>query len=142
MIHRFYAGFLAAALLGACAARQPLPDPVCCTYGTMVSDRLLFGRDIEGRDSVTEARWTHFVQTVVAPAFRNEGWTVYRTDGYWNDATSGLVIEKGFVLERIHRLDARTDSVMNAIARAYIVAFQQQAVLRVRSAATETLIQR
>jgi hypothetical protein len=139
---RVSASVLAAALLGACAARQPLPDPACCPYGTTVSDRLLFGRDILGRDSVTEAHWTHFVQTVVAPAFRDEGWTVYRADGYWNDGTSGLVIEKSFVLERIHRLDARTDSVMNAIARAYIAAFQQQAVLRVRSPVSGSLIER
>jgi hypothetical protein len=137
---RFSAVLFAAAMLGACAVRQPLSDGACCPYGTTVSDRLMFGRDIQGRDSVTEARWSHFLETVVAPAFRDGGWTVFRAEGYWNDPAGGLVVEKSFVLERIYRLDARSDSVMNAIARAYITSFQQQAVLRVRFPVTQALI--
>ena len=142
MKHFSSAVIAAAVLLGACTARQPVATPACCAHGVLVADRLYFGRDIPGaRDSVTEARWSEFVTTVVAPAFPNSGWTVYRAEGAWYEPGSGLTLEKTFVLEKIHMLDARTDSVMNHIARAYISAFQQFAVLRVKTPATFQLIE-
>jgi hypothetical protein len=137
------AAIAAAILLGACAARQPIPTGTCCAYGVQVADRLYFGRDIPGgRDSVTEARWSEFVKTVIAPAFPNSGWTVYRAEGAWYEPASGLTLEKTFVLEKIHVLDARSDSVMNHIARAYISEFRQFAVLRLKVPAQMSLIER
>lgn len=135
------AALAAVVVLSACAARQPVTATPCCAYGVGVADRLYFGRDIQGQDSVTEARWSQFVATVVAPAFPNAGWTVYRVDGYWHDPNGSLTIEKTFVFERLHVLDARADSLMNHIARAYITAFRQQAVLRMKSPATAELIE-
>ena len=133
---------LAAALcVTACAARPSQPLTQCCSYGTTVSDRLFFGRDIQGTDSVTEAAWTRFVADVVAPAFPNQGWTIFRAEGFWHDPASGLIRENTFVMERVHVLDARADSLMNAIARSYIARFRQSAVLRVKTAAMYELLE-
>jgi hypothetical protein len=136
--------FLALAIalcVSACAGRPSQPPIPCCSYGTTVSDRLFFGRDIQGTDSVTEAAWARFVAEIVAPAFPNEGWTIFRAEGYWHDPATGLVRESAFVLERVHVLDARADSLMNAIARGYITRFRQSAVLRVKTAAISELLE-
>ena len=125
----------------ACAARPSQPPAQCCSYGTTVSDRLFFGRDIQGTDSVTEAAWTRFVADIVAPAFPNQGWTIFRAEGYWHDPATGLLRESTFVLERVHVLDARADSLMTGIARDYIARFRQSAVLRVKTAAVSELLE-
>ena len=133
---------LATALcITACAARPSPTLTQCCSYGTTVSDRLFFGRDIQGTDSVTEAAWTRFVAEVAAPAFPNQGWTIFRAEGFWHDPANGLLRENAFVLERVHVLDARADSLMNAIARGYIARFRQSAVLRVKTAAMSELLE-
>lgn len=125
-------------------ARNPVPEmPVgasCCTYGTTISDRLFFGRDIEGRDTVSDQQWSAFVTDVIAAEFPNEGWTLYRTEGFWNDSILSLTPEPTFVLERVHALTARTDSIMERIARAYVLRFRQAAVLRVQMPASVSLI--
>jgi hypothetical protein len=105
-----------------------------------VSDRLFFGRDIEGRDTVSDEQWATFVSEAIAPVFVNEGWTVYRADGFWNDTSIGLTREQTFVLERLHVLNTVTDSLMERIGRAYVTRFRQAAVLRVKLPAASSLI--
>jgi hypothetical protein len=133
--------FATALMLSACASNPLEPNTPCCSYGTTISDRLFFGRDIQGTDSVTEAAWAQFVTEVVAPSFPNQGWTVFRAEGYWYDPATGLIRENTFVFERLHVLDARADSLMNSIARSYIVRFRQAAVLRVKTPASTGLIE-
>ena len=141
MTRRFVALLLTILVFSACAGTPIEPFTPCCPYGTMVSDRLFFGRDIQGTDSVTEAAWNQFVLDVVAPSFPNQGWTVFRAEGFWQDSASGLFREHTFVLERVHVLDARADSLMNNIARVYVGRFRQSAVLRVKTAASSELVE-
>lgn len=140
-MRRTFLAVAAAITFSACAGSPTEPFAACCPYGTTISDRLYFGRDIQGTDSVTEASWTQFVTEVVAPAFPNQGWTIFRAEGYWHDPATGLFRENTFVLERVHVLDARADSLMNGIARSYITRFRQSAVLRVKTAAASELLE-
>ena len=133
--------FATALLVSACASSPTEPATSCCSYGTTISDRLFFGRDIQGTDSVTESAWTQFVSEVVATSFPNQGWTVFRAEGFWYDPASGLIRENTFILERIHVLDARADSLMNNIAHVYIARFRQSAVLRVKTPASSELLE-
>jgi hypothetical protein len=126
-----------------CASSPTEPaSGTCCAYGTTISDRIFFGRDIQGTDSVTEAAWTQFVTEVVATSFPNEGWTVFRAEGHWYEPATGLIRESSFVLEKVHVLNARADSLMMHISRSYITRFRQSAVLRVKTPASMELIEK
>jgi hypothetical protein len=117
--------------LAACAGSRdgavPSTEP---SVGTMVADRLVFGRAIPDGGSVSEEDWRAFLEDVVTPKFP-EGLTVWRAEGQWTDPGGVLVEEPVLVIEIVHPASATADSAMASIAEEYRRRFRQDAVLRV-----------
>lgn len=108
------------------------------TPTTVVSDRLMFGRNIASGGMVSDSAWNVFLAEVVTPRFP-DGFTVFRTEGQWRGADGVIVREPGFVFEVNHPPGVPADSVFEAIAYEYNRRFRQEAVLRVRSRAEQWL---
>ncbi|WP_175684531.1 DUF3574 domain-containing protein [Burkholderia anthina] len=121
------------AVLSGCAA-APAPvagDAAPCTQtggSRQLQADLLFGRDIAGRNPVTDAERTTFLADVVTPRFP-DGFTLWNTRGQWRDRTTGrITIEDSFVV-RIVAGDTRdTLDSLSAIRRAYAARFRQESV--------------
>lgn len=106
----------------------------CATAPQVVSDRLYFGRGIPGGGDVTEAQWAAFVDEVITPRFPN-GYSLWRSEGYWKGDDGKSVKEQSSVFEVTHERDAATDAKIAEIAQAYRERFNQDAVLLVRTPA-------
>jgi len=59
----------------------------------MIVAELFFGRDISGREPLTDREWSDFVASVIAGEFP-KGFTVTDGDGEWRDPTTGTVIRE------------------------------------------------
>ncbi|AOJ80567.1 MULTISPECIES: DUF3574 domain-containing protein [Burkholderia] len=120
-----------AALPGCATAPQPVASDARCTQagGTReLQADLLFGRDIAGHGSVTDAQRERFVADVVTPRFP-DGLTTWDTHGQWRDrATLGIVREASFVIRIIAADSPATLDSLAAIRRAYVEQFRQQSV--------------
>ena len=129
---------ISALVLAACG-RMPLPAPATPAGPAMVvSDRLLFGRDIRGGGTVSDSAWSAFLEEVVTPRLP-AGFSVMRAEGQWRGADGAIVRETGFTLEVHHPPGIPPDSVFEAIAVEYCRRFRQEAVLRVRAAGEQWL---
>jgi hypothetical protein len=95
-----------------------------------VFDRLSFGRAIPDGGEVTDADWRAFEAGVVAPRFP-AGFTSYRAEGAWRDATTGETIrEPTIVLEVAHDGSPEVQTALNEVAQTYKSLFRQDAVMR------------
>nr|WP_244108429.1 DUF3574 domain-containing protein [Burkholderia anthina] len=126
-------GAAAIALLAGCAA-PPSPvattPPVCTQPDAhrMLQADLLFGRDIAGRDPVTDAQRAAFLADVVTPRFP-DGFTVWDTRGQWRDRATGRILqEAGFVVRIVADDTDDTHARLAAIRHAYVERFRQQSV--------------
>lgn len=129
-----------AALLAATGCTTPAPLSGAGGIGAaVVSDRLFFGRAIPGGDEVTDAQWAAFVAEEIAPRFP-QGFTIYQARGHWRGDDGMPVSEPTMVVEIVHPLAASADAAVNQIATNYRTRFRQEAVLRVRTSAEESLI--
>jgi hypothetical protein len=93
----------------------------------MIEAQLLFGRDIEGRATVSDAEWTDFAATTIAKDFP-DGFTVSDGVGQWRDPSGAAVHEQSkivlVVADKADALAAKLDDVIEA----YRSRFHQQAV--------------
>jgi hypothetical protein len=108
--------------------------PPACAPGEQrsVSEVLYFGTERpSGRVSADD--WSAFLRTAVTPRFP-DGFTVWPATGQWRNAAGSIVQEPSFVLSVVHPDNADTDRAVRAIAGEYKERFQQESVLRVRSA--------
>ncbi|WP_246795183.1 DUF3574 domain-containing protein [Burkholderia perseverans] len=128
------AGLGAALWLAGCAplpATQPAAAPPACTgAGSQPAEQadLLFGRDIEGHGTVTDAERQAFVAEVVTPRFP-DGLTLWDTQGQWRDRDTGAVVrEASFVIRLVAPPTPATRRAIDEIRTAWQQRFHQQAV--------------
>lgn len=98
----------------------------------MVSDMLYFGTATP-HGNVSVEQWNSFIDAVVTPRFP-QGLTVWPASGQWR-STDGMIIHEGsHVLAIVHADEAQSEHALLDILAAYKREFDQEAVLRVRSA--------
>ena len=128
--------FLSTALLAACAAN---PAPLCAPdQQAAIQDTLYFGTGRPHGPDVTPQEWTGFVNAEIAPRFP-QGFSLLEAQGQWRNADGSTAHEQTHVLQLVHPADAQSDHAVAEIADRYKTQFQQEAVLRLRSAACMSL---
>lgn len=133
-------GSAAASALALCLAGcGPEADPpqTSCPYPAkaMIAAQLFFGRDIPGREPVTEAEWSEFVSQTLAQQFP-DGFTVLDAAGNWRDGKTGKAISEPSKIVLIAADSAPDmDRRLDAVIAAYRSRFHQQAVGMLRSTA-------
>lgn len=128
------AGLGAALWLAGCAPLPATPSaatPQACTgAGSQPAEQadLLFGRDIEGHGTVTDAERQAFVAEVVTPRFP-DGLTLWDTQGQWRDRDTGAIVrEASFVIRLVAPPTPATRRAIDEIRTAWQQRFHQQAV--------------
>ncbi len=127
-------GRLAAALLlpllGGCAAAGGARP--ACPAGTEAATvaEAYFGRNSGGREAVTDAEWTRFMDEVVTPAFP-DGLTVLDAAGHWRGREGRIARERSKVL--LVALPGATSEEalarLTPLRRAYTARFAQESVM-------------
>lgn len=119
-----------AALLSACATA---PQPACHEgERSLILDTLYFGTG-SPNGPVTADQWRAFVTQIVSTEFPN-GYTVLRAEGAWRGESGELQREDSYVVQLVHKDDAAAGQAIGRIVSRYKQQFQQEAVLRVRTA--------
>src|SRR5258708_4944628 len=128
----FVVAALVAALLTSCAATGRLT----CSNGqqVMISEALYFGTD-KPDGMVTAEDWQSFLNDSVTPRFP-KGLSVWRASGQWKSNAGPVVRESSYVLNIVHPDSAATEAPLTEVVNTYKTKFRQEAVLRVRSAAS------
>jgi hypothetical protein len=117
--------WLLAALLIAPAAEAKCLLP---TQTAMTEAELMFGRDIPGGGTVSDADWKTFVDEVLAEAFP-DGFTVSDAEGTWRDAKTGAAVrEKSKLVFVDGRADAALAGKLQRVTDVYRKRFRQDAV--------------
>jgi hypothetical protein len=121
--------------LGACSS---LPA-VRCGNGEQpaIQESIYFGTG-KPNGVVTAQEWTQFLEAIVTPRFP-QGLSVSEVSGQWRGADGTTVREASHVLLLVHANDLKAEKLVAEIVAAYKTQFQQEAVLRVRSAACMSL---
>jgi hypothetical protein len=126
---------LFAALLSSCAA-----DPASsCAPGQTPAlvDSLYFGTS-RPQGTVTAAEWEAFVRDEIAPRFP-KGFTLLEAQGQWRNADGSTAHEASHILQVAHPDDAPSSTALQQIVERYKQRFDQEAVLRLSSAACVSL---
>ena len=130
---------LALPLLGisGCASSSlPLhPSLWSCEAGdqSMVRDTLYFGRNRPNGGTVREAEWRQFLNEIITPRFP-EGLTVVKATGQWRNANGQIEREGSEVVTVLHAGDPTARGKISEIMAEYRRRFDQEAVLRERTA--------
>ncbi len=122
---------LVALLVSSCAGAS-----LTCVSGSRPMTRLelFFGRDVMGREAVSDEEWRAFLDDEVTPHFP-DGFTVTDTYGQWRNAGGSIAMERGKELIVIASANAGNASDVAAIRDAYKRRFMQESVLFVQSPA-------
>jgi len=120
-----------ALLLLAGCTEMTTPQSYQCLLPTeqrMLVAELFFGRDVPGREPLSEAEWETFAAEIVTANFP-DGFTAYNGEGQWrNPATGGISRQPTKILlvavKRTPDLAARLSTVIEAYKRR----FRQQSV--------------
>jgi hypothetical protein len=107
---------------------------VCRAGESAAAHDLLYFGTSRASGTVTAAEWAAFLEDTVTPRF-SQGLTTWDATGQWRRDDGRIVHEATHVLSIVHPDDAATDRAMGELVAAYRARFQQDAVLRVRSAA-------
>ncbi len=116
--------------LGGCATPHSPLSATCPMTGQKVMTiiRLYFGRDIAGREPVSDEEWSGFARTVLTPQFP-DGLTVYRGSGQWLDSGTRKVIrEDNIVVEIAVAAGSDVSRRIDLVIEAYKRQFHQEAV--------------
>ena len=116
-------------LLGACAATPP-PCPAGTTAATVAE--AYFGRNVAGREEVSEAEWRAFLSDTVTPAFP-DGLTALDGFGQWRGPEGRIIQERSKVLVIVlpgHDA-AQARARLRPVEEAWKARFRQQSVLTV-----------
>jgi hypothetical protein len=132
---------LALVAMVACAGRPASPAAAApavaaaCTVGdtAMVRDVVYFGRNRPGGGTVSDADWRRFLDEVVTPRFPH-GLTVVDATGQWRGQSGVVEQERSEIVTVFHAGDAAARQAIADVAGEYKRRFQQEAVLRERSA--------
>jgi hypothetical protein len=97
-----------------------------------IVDTLYFGTAMpSGRVSTDD--WQKFLAAVITPRFP-EGLTAWAAAGQWQNASGELQKEDSYVLHVVHQDEAKHEAAVHEIVDIYKDRFQQEAVLRARTA--------
>jgi hypothetical protein len=131
--------------LGACASHPspavaPPPaaraaDGLACTVGdsVLVRDVVYFGRNRPQGGMVTDTDWRRFLDEVVTPRFP-DGYTVVEAVGHWRGRSGAVEQERTELLTLLHPGRETAARAVAEIAAEYKRRFEQEAVLRERTA--------
>ncbi|MBN8430046.1 DUF3574 domain-containing protein [Microbulbifer salipaludis] len=97
-------------------------------------DLLYFGTERGEQRPVTDAEWAAFVQEVLTVHFP-DGLTVLSGTGQWTSGTGDIVRERSHVLSLVHTGNTESEASITTLINTYKTRFDQESVLRVRSAA-------
>jgi hypothetical protein len=100
---------------------------------TAVMDSLYFGTAM-ATGQVTQEDWQRFLTDVITPRFP-DGLTAWAAAGQWRNPAGELHKEDSYVLHVVHPDEQRFETAVREVIDAYKSRFDQEAVLRVRSAA-------
>jgi len=102
-----------------------------------VQELVYFGTDMpSGR--VTSEDWAQFLSAVVTPRFP-AGLSTWQASGQWRAASGTIIREPSYVLSLVHPDDIQANQAVQEIVVSYKTRFQQEAVLRIRSATCMSL---
>ncbi len=101
-----------------------------------VQTLLVFGLSRPNGGTVSEAEWMDFVDTYVTPEFK-EGLTILDSDGQWMMESGEVIKEDSKILILLYDNDssAEVDDTIERIKETYKKLFDQEAVLRITTAA-------
>jgi hypothetical protein len=128
------AGLVALAVLlpAGCVSVSGVSAPAAqaCVVGKPMVETMLFLGMASPAGPVTPQAFQAFVETEVTPRWQ-EGYTILEGQGLWySDQRHITEREPSRVLVRFHDVGATASSDIEAIRKAYIKAFSQDAVLR------------
>jgi hypothetical protein len=101
-----------------------------------VQTLLVFGLSKPDGGTVSEEEWTNFVDTNITPKFK-EGLTIVDSDGQWMMESGEVIKEDSKILILLYdnESSAEVDDAIEQIKETYKKQFNQEAVLRITSAA-------
>ncbi len=101
-----------------------------------VQTLLVFGLSKPDGGSVSEEEWISFVDTYVTPSFK-EGLTILDSDGQWMMESGEVIKEDSRILILLYdnESSAEVDDTIEQIKETYKNLFNQEAVLRITTAA-------
>jgi hypothetical protein len=144
-MRRSLLGGVLGALVSACGAGPapagaPRPAPgvlaaATCAVGdtALVRDVVYFGRNRPGGGAVSDAEWQTFLGEIVTPRFPS-GLTVVDATGQWRGASGAVEQERSEIVTVFHGGDDAARRAVEEVAAEYKRRFQQEAVLRERTA--------
>jgi hypothetical protein len=124
------------ALAGCASSSLPLrPSVGECEAGdqSMVRDTLYFGHNRPNGGRVRQAEWRQFLNEVITPRFP-DGLTVMKATGQWRNANGHIEQEASQVVTVLHTGDPIAQGKVSEITAEYRQHFDQEAVLRERTA--------
>jgi hypothetical protein len=135
--------------LAACAGPRPVEGPApsaaapvaagpvtaACSVGdtALVRDVIYFGRNRPDGGTVSDADWQRFLDEVVTPRFPS-GLTVVDATGQWRGRSGVVERERSQIVTVFHGGDDGSRRSVADLTAEYKRRFQQEAVLRERSA--------
>jgi hypothetical protein len=94
----------------------------------MLVAELFFGRNIPGREPLSDAEWRGFAAEVVTPNFP-DGFTAFDGEGQWrNPGTGGISRQPTKILLVAAKRTPDLAVRLSAVVEAYKTRFQQQSV--------------
>jgi hypothetical protein len=135
MPRRIYAALVLSLSVASCASTQYSN----CNRGEnrAVLDTLYFGT-AKSQGVVAADEWTRFLEEIVTPRFPR-GLTVLQGLGQWRGTGGSITRESTYILQLVHADDTSSEKSVAEIVAAYKTAYQQEAVLRVRTNACSSL---
>ena len=114
--------------LAGCASMRAEPPCRAPALQPLIVTELFFGRDIVGRQSLTDSEWSDFVASTVAREFP-DGFTVIDGEGQWLDPhLHAPVRERSKILIASVARDGDLSSRIARISDAYRTEFRQESV--------------
>jgi hypothetical protein len=116
--------------LAGCAAPEPVQSYACLlpSEQRMLVAELFFGRNIRGREPLSEAEWRAFAAEIVTPNFP-DGFTAFDGEGQWrNPATGRIAQDPTKILLVAARRAPDLAARLSAVIDAYKARFGQQSV--------------
>jgi hypothetical protein len=121
---------LAWLLLLADCAELPAPAYSCSLPAErhILVAELFFGRDIKGRQPLTDAEWAEFAARTIAPNFP-DGFTAFDGEGQWRNPRTGQIAGGGTkILLVAAKPEPDLSRRLSAVIDAYKAQFHQQSV--------------
>ena len=121
---------LAGLLLLAGCAELPEPAYICLLPAErhMLVAELFFGRNIKGRQPLTDVEWAEFAAQTIAPNFP-DGFTAFDGEGQWRNPQTGQIAGgRTKILLVAAKSEPDLPRRLSAVIDAYKTQFHQQSV--------------